>query len=116
MLYQDPSTYDLTWEGGKFKLATDVATEASQRIVSALNTQKGEWDLDTEFGVDYHGIIWVKAIADGVKNAHLQQQILRAAGTGSEIVSFNAQYDGQTRTLAVQCVVKLNDGTIIEVG
>ena len=79
-------------------------------------TVQGEWFLDTTFGLDYFGVIWVKATPSAVLAAHVKETILKSADPGDLITEFEMDYDGLTRNLTVTAVLTSSDGTTITVG
>ena len=110
----DPLTNDIALEQGVVVLTTGSEASA-QRIRSRLLTVRGEWFLDTNFGLDYHGVIWVKGLPAAVVDAHIQREILRGADKGSRITSYVRNFDSATRHLSVSAQVESPDGVTITV-
>lgn len=115
MLIVNQNTNDLVFENGVLQELPDANEETGQQIRSRLMTVQGEWFLDTEFGLDYRGVVWIKQTPSQVRDAHIQNQILLSAGAGAEIRTYEATFDGATRTLSVTADVKLGSGEIITV-
>ena len=111
----DPLTNDIVMEGGRPVVVSDSDAKA-QRIRSRLLTVRGEWFLDTTFGLDYYGVVWVKKTPRPVLAAHIKREILRGADQGDRITSFEMDYVGATRTLSVAAQLEGLDGTTITVG
>ena len=110
----DPLTNDISLAQGRV-VTTEGDDAKGQRIRTRLLTVRGEWFLDTSFGVDYYGIVWVKDTPQAVLAAHIQDEILKEADEGDEITSFEMDYDGTTRTLSVQATLETSDGETINV-
>lgn len=118
MYYEDPDTDDLVVQNGAPVMVSEideVAASAAQRIRTRLQTGLGEWFLNTGYGLDMQGVIWPKQVSRQVKDAHIQRQILLAAGAGAEITDYESTFDGQTRELSVAAKVKLNTGETVQV-
>lgn len=96
----NPTTDDFVITQGRPEMVADVDAKA-QRIRSRLLTVRGEWFLDTTFGLDYYGVIWVKSTPRSVLAAHVKREILRGADRGDKITEFDMDYTGATRTLSV---------------
>ncbi len=106
----DPLTDDITITQGEVETITGGEAKA-QRIRSRLLTVRGEWFLDTTFGLDYHGVVWVKATPRDVLAAHVKREILRGADVGDKITEFEMEYNNTTRNLSVVAKLQNEDGT-----
>lgn len=100
-LYVDPGTNDLVIAGGRPVMLTTAASLKAQRIRNRLLTVRGSWFDDINYGLDFHGVVWVKSTPRPVLYAHIQNEILKAADTGDRITKFEAEFDGITRKLSV---------------
>ncbi len=110
----DPLTNDIETDKGLVDLVVD-SDEKAQRIRSRLLTVRGEWFLDTTFGLDYFGVIWVKGTPPGILAGHIQREILRGADVGDKITEYTQNLDSATRKLSVTAKVVAPDGTTTEV-
>ncbi len=115
MLQEDATTGDLSLVAGSLVVIDDRATETGQRIASRIKTVRGEWFLDTNFGLDYRNAIWNKQTSVQARDAHIQKQALLSSGRGSKIKVYNTELDTVNRTLAVEMDVQDLDGTTTSV-
>ena len=111
----DPNTDDIVMTQGRPETVTDKEAKA-QRIRSRLLTVRGEWFLDTTFGLDYLNVVYNKKVPRPVLAAHIKTEILRAADPGDLITQFSMDFDGVTRNLDVKATLKSPDGTTTIVG
>ena len=111
----DPLTNDIVMTQGRPEMVTDRDAKA-QRIRTRLMTVRGEWFLDTNFGLDYLGVVFPKGVSRPVLAAHVKQEILRGADPGDLITKFDMVFGGLTRTLTVTAVLESPDGTTTTVG
>ena len=109
------TNHDLELQNGSLRLADDTTQGVAQRIQQRLLMVKGEWFLDTEFGTDYPGIVWDKQVPAQVRDAHLKQQMLLAAGEGAEILSFESTFASTSRLLTVAAEIQLASGETVSV-
>lgn len=109
-----PITNDFQIPSNRFLTVTGNAAKA-QRIRSRLYTVKGEWFLDTDFGLDYRGVVWNKLTPRSVLSAHVQREILKSADEGDRITEFTLDYVGTTRTLTITAQITSLDGTVTNV-
>jgi hypothetical protein len=110
----DGLTNDLQLQAGR--LATVTATaEKAQRIRSRLLTVKGSWFLDTNYGLDYFGVIWVKTTPLAIKVAHVIETILLASDDGDQVTRFDIDFDTANRVLSGSADVTAKDGSTITV-
>lgn len=94
---------DLLIENGKIQMVygNDLTR---QKIKTVWTTQKGEWFLDWEQGINRKEILGNRNIENDVIKAELQNGVLQV----SEQLSVNeleTDFDKQTRKLRVHCVV-----------
>ncbi len=109
MLRTDPNTNDLDFLGGLLIEVANDAEERGQMIRERLLTVQGEWFLNTAVGLDYPGVIWKKQTPKAVRDAHIKRQILKSAGPGSEIRSYET-------TLSSSRVFTLNSDVLLTSG
>lgn len=101
----DSETNDLVLTQGRLTTVTGGDLKG-QKIRNRLLTAKGELPYDTDFGLDYFGIIWVKQMPEVVKIAHIKATILESADIGDRITAFEYSLDSQTRELTVSATVE----------
>ncbi len=106
----DPLTNDIVMTQGVPETVSDSEAKA-QRIRTRLLTVRGEWFLDTTFGLDYYGVVWVKSTPRAVLSAHIKREILKSADAGDRITEFSSSFDGTTRALSVTAKLVGADGT-----
>ena len=111
----DPTTEDIVMTRGRPEVITGKDAKA-QRIRARLLTVRGEWFLDTTFGLDYLGVVFVKGISRAVLAAHIKTEILRGADAGDLITQFDMSFDSDTRALTVAATLESPDGTTTTVG
>ena len=104
------TTNDMVITQGRPEMVSG-ADEKAQRIRSRLLTVRGEWFLDTNFGLDYLGVVWVKKTTRAVLEAHIKREILLEADTDDTITQFVMLYDGSTRSLSVTALLQSPDGS-----
>ena len=112
MLQENATDGDLVFNGASLVTIDDRATETGQRIVSRVKTVKGEWFLDTEFGLDYRNAVWNKQTPAQARDAHIQRQALLSSGRGSKILRYSTTFQSAERTLQVFMDVQDLDGNI----
>lgn len=83
----------------------------AQRLKIRLMTFRGEWFLDTEYGVPYWQSILGKKVPKSRVDSILQQEILAERGV-KEIVSFTSSL--QNRQYSASFRVKVSTGEITE--
>jgi len=113
-LYLNPATNDLQMSGGRLMLVNDPE-QTGQRAHARMLTVRGEWFINSQYGLDYYGRVWKKQTPRPVLAAHIQNELLLAVGQGSKIIEFDMQYVGTTRTLSVQATVETAQGEEITV-
>lgn len=108
-------TIDHDLEIASNDLALVVDTEAlAQRLKTKLQTFKGEWFLDTDFGVPYYQSIFRKGITKDIVDSIIKREIRNVPGVKS-IASYNSSLDGRTREYVCNFVVLDDQGAPVEV-
>lgn len=79
---------------------TDPLTSLSQRLATRLRTFKGELYTDSDYGVDYYGVILVKKYDQQAIDLAFRTEILKESNV-SRIESITYDYDSSLRTLNV---------------
>lgn len=113
-LLLDTETNDLVFFNGPLtaEYTTQPLTQTvAQRLKIRLMTFRGEWFLDTEYGVPYWQSILGKKVPKSRVDSILQQEILAERGV-KEIVSFTSSL--QNRQYSASFRVKVSTGEITE--
>lgn len=97
----------LTNEG----ITTNPADVVAQRLRIRLQTFRGEWFLNTEYGVSYWQRILSKKVSKTSVDRIFQEQILSERGV-REIVSFSSTF--QNRQYDMSFRVRALDGSVTE--
>lgn len=113
MLFEDETTGDLNVSAGSLDTIDEQSDQTGQRVLSRIRTVKGEWFLDTVFGLDYRNAIWNKQTSVQARDAHIQRQILLSAAPGSKIKKYNTELDSVNRTLSIDADVLEPGGEVI---
>jgi|WetSurMetagenome_2_1015567.scaffolds.fasta_scaffold899242_2 hypothetical protein len=106
----DPLTHDLNMIDGSF-IFVEGLDYIKQKLRICLLHIYGEWFLDTEKGVKYQDVVWVKNPVMSDINALLKATILDVDGV-LEILSWYSSLDNSTRRLSVRFSVNTTDGVI----
>jgi len=110
----DPDTHDLLFTGGDLVML-DPGDALAQRIRIRLRSWKGEWYLDSTFGVDYRGKVLVKN-ADRAVVANQFRSIVESTPGVARIVTFETDYDATARKMTItRCAVEADSGALVEV-
>lgn len=96
---------------GDLSLALDLDAQA-QRIGIRLRTFRGEWFLNTAFGVPYFDSVLVKPIRGEVLTSVFKTALLRSPGV-TEIAELVLDADARARELSVSFKVKTDLGEIV---
>jgi hypothetical protein len=107
-------TRDIDVVNGSMSLTESDDEALQQRLFIKLQIFKGEWFMDTEFGVPYYqNVLGQKSSLDAV-NAIMVDQILSTDGVAS-LSHFNVTFDAPTRDYRLNFGVKSTQGSIVEV-
>lgn len=90
---------DIFLKDGKIHTVSE-APETVQQIRSRLLTYLGEWFLNTESGVDYFGIVFVKPVNLSLIESEIKSIIIGTDGV-IQLNEFELDYDSTTRKLTV---------------
>jgi hypothetical protein len=107
----DPSTGDLDITSGDIQVC-EGADALRQRLLIKLNTFRGEWFLNTEFGVPYFQEIFIKNPELDVLEAAFKDQIMGTAGVKT-LEKFELDYDAATRRLSLSFEVGTDDEELV---
>lgn len=112
-LLLDPNNWDLVFHNGplsqEYTTQPDVKT-VSQRLKIRLLTFRGEWFLDTEYGVPYWEILGHKIPKSRVDRI-IQQEILKERGVKG-IVSFTSTF--VNRAYSASFKVRVTSGQVTD--
>lgn len=110
----DETTGDIKLTNGKFEEVFGIEL-VGQKVKDTLNTFKGEWFLDTEFGVPYlESILGQKTGNLSTIGAILKSKIREAAGTDANLTAFQITSDISTREMKAAFTIKNSDDEIFE--
>lgn len=111
-LYLDPIDNDYVYENGTFLTVNDIRAACRQRLFLRLNTWRGEWFLNTEYGVPYLQSILRKNVnkvdIDSIFIAEINNEPLVA-----RIVSFQTELNKENRTYSGTLIVEVAEGDVI---
>lgn len=104
---------DYSFGHGLADLYQDSPEAVAQAVKTRLLLFAGEWFLDTSEGTPWAQAVFGKHTAETYGPA-LRERILDTEGV-TEIVSFEAVFDGETRRLTVNAVIETAYGeTVIQ--
>lgn len=101
---------DAVFGNGALDFLADSSDMVRQRIYTRLSVWRGEWFLDTTFGVDYQN----KVLGKGTLNTaifEIKAVILGTVGVNN-IVTFSYTYDSIKRELLINSTVNSEYGEI----
>jgi hypothetical protein len=106
----DQTTGDLLEVANQIKQVTELDSLA-QAIYSDLKTFLGEYWLNKKLGVPYFQVIFVKSIDLSFKKTLMKNEIFKREEV-LEILSFQADFIGATRTFKISFSAKTTLGII----
>jgi hypothetical protein len=90
----------------------EVGKEAvAQRIAIQLNTFRGEYFLDTQFGTPYYQTILRKGVSLTLIDSELKKVIRGVTGV-LQLISYSSSLDRASRTLSVRFKARVDDGIV----
>lgn len=104
----DETTNDIVSSGGKITLLSTVQEAVRQRLDIKFNTFRGEWFLDTTYGMPYLQNIVGKAPPKSTIDAIYISEINNDPEV-IKIVYFDSLFDNSTRKYSTNFEVKVND-------
>lgn len=113
-LLLDPVEHDLVFHNGPLtaEFTTQPFTQVvSQRLKIRLLCFRGDWFMDTEYGVPYWQSILGKKVPKSRVDSILQQEILAERGV-KEIVSFTSSF--VNRQYSASFRVRVSNGEVTE--
>lgn len=114
-LLLDEVSHDIVWNNGPLtrEFTTQPLTQTvAQRLKIRLLSFKGEWFVNTLYGIPYHQELLGKKPTKARIDRIYQQEILSENGV-REIVSFNSTFD--KRQYSLQFQVKVSSGETTDV-
>lgn len=96
----DPITQDIAIVNGDLVPILDRGEAIRQDVEQSLKMYKGEWFLDREPGVDYHGIVFAPGMDLGAIAAEYRRVILSRPGI-ADVYAMTLTVDAEQRTLEV---------------
>lgn len=106
----DPDTHDLDIVDGDLLLGADVAQAVKIRLLAV----RGEWFLDRTAGIPYYEQVLVKNPNLSHVDALFRQTIVETPGI-NQLLSFETDFDANTRTYTVTWSADTDEGEISEV-
>lgn len=85
--------------------------ELAQHIRIYLQFIVGEWFLNTDYGIDYYKLIWIKNPDIAAISRHIRTRILSIDKIFS-FIEFSANYEVTNRALNVNFIVSTEYGNI----
>jgi hypothetical protein len=107
----NPLTGELLYSAGRLSTVTGGSLVA-QRARIAIGTQRGEWALDTDHGVDYRGIALNKA-APFVLEASIRAVLVSRPGAKRVVSLLVTRPDPASRDVAVAFELLATDGETV---
>ena len=118
ILLNDQGDIDL---GTNFTMSLVKTKEqlTKQKIKIALNTNRGEWAFNINFGVpwlrnEYNNISILTKVPKGIFDSAIKDAILTRDGV-VEILEYKSVVDKVTRKVAVEAKVKTEQGDIVSI-
>lgn len=114
-LYLDPATHDLVIRDGGTLSTVTGRREVAQRIKVALETQRGEWALDTRFGVRWRELAYVARPDIPRISAELRRVVSAVPGVTS-VGEIDARLNRATRALTIAIEASTREGDVAVMG
>lgn len=112
----DPKTHDLVITNKDLVVIDDTADAITQRLKVVLLFFRGEWFLNTEFGVPYYQSILRKGITKTKVDGIFKKEILGVEGVIA-ILDFTSTLNAASReyTVTFSCRVSTGDTITLEI-
>ena len=107
---KDFNTGSLMVVDGDLVLITDKKDLCRQAVVMTLNTFKGEWFLDTEYGIGYFQSILGHKVSKSSVDLIFQKEILSENGV-KELTYFQSTFANRQYSLTFRVKVTTGDET-----
>lgn len=111
----DISTGDAVFNNGTLAASGTTQTRKSdlgQRLILRLSTFRGEWFLDTTFGVPWFTELLGKKVGKGYFDAIIQSEIRKEPDV-IEILDYTSTYDNTTRNISITARIRGTEDTIL---
>jgi len=105
-------TKDLSFDGHRDLRMVDGLDEIAQALRLRLQTRRGEWFLNTEFGLDYGVILGQKAPDLFRVRSEVARTILEEPRV-QEIETLSLQFDERERHLTVDFEVRVENADLL---
>jgi len=104
------NSMDILVEGSDLQIVEgkDATVQYLKQVLSAF---KGEWFLNIEFGIDYHGKVLIKDPDPNVLETIFKEAILSVPGV-LEIIEFQLLVDPATREYEIDFTCSTIDGDV----
>lgn len=109
----DQEVGDLVFANGYTLTTSDEANVVAQRIYIHLRTFKGEWFMDTTYGVPWFEIFGKKNITKGYVDRILQEEVYKVEGV-REVVAWESSLNNQSRNYQVTFSVRTERGLVTD--
>ena len=109
----DQEVGDLVFANGYTLTTSDEANVVAQRIYIHLRTFKGEWFMDTPYGVPWFEIFGKKNITKGYVDRILQEEVYKVEGV-REVVDWESSLNNQSRNYQVTFSVRTERGLVTD--
>lgn len=108
----NPETHDALFVNGSCHMTTSLGESVAQRLKVTLLTFRGEWFLDTTYGVPYRESVFGKGRVKSVVDA-VFVDIIKQDPDVIEIVEFNSTLT-YARDYTIEFTVRVTDGTVTD--
>lgn len=105
-------THDLLIIGKDLEVTQDTTEAIKQRLKVSLLFFKGEWFLNTEFGIPYYQSIVIKDVNKSQVDTIFRDEILEVEGVLS-IITFTSTFSAASREYSLRFSCKASTGDII---
>lgn len=109
-LKMSSTSFDILVEGSDLQIVEgkDATVQYLKQVLAAF---KGEWFLNTEFGIDYYGKVLIKNPDPNVLESEFKLAILDVPGVRN-LIEFQLLVDPATREYEIDFTVDTDEGTI----
>lgn len=104
---------DIDLIGNVVSLTDSGAESTAQRLKIKLKAFEGEWAYDTEFGIDYFGLVFVKSSGKALVDAEFRSNIIDTPGV-AQLAKFSSTADPFQRVYDLDFTVIDQTGETID--
>lgn len=109
-LLLDPVTHDLVIQGGELIFTQNNLEDLRQRMYITFNAWRGEWKLNTNFGIPYRQNIFVAGATKDIVDTIFLSAVLDFDDI-TEIVEFTSEFDKAKRDYSItRLIVRTTEG------